>query len=39
MDTIKRRIGGKMRTFDIYTQDEADKKGYLYIEWKHANNV
>ena len=37
MDTIKRRIGGKMRTFDIYTQDEADKKGYLYIEWKHAD--
>lgn len=37
MDRIKRRIAGKMRTFKIYTQDEADKKGYLYIKWKHAD--
>ena len=37
MDTIRRRIGGKMRKFNIYTQDEADKKGCLYIEWKHAD--
>ena len=37
MDIIKRRIGGKMRTFNIWTQKEADEKGYFYIEWKHAN--
>ena len=37
MDTIKRRIGGKMCSFDIYTQSEADKKGYAYIQWRHAN--
>ena len=37
MDVIKRRVGGKMRTFNIWTQKEADDKGYFYIEWKHAN--
>ena len=37
MDKITRRIGGKVRNFNIYSQDEADKKGYLYIEWKHAD--
>ena len=37
MDTIKRRIGGKLRSFDIYTKDEADGKGFAYISWKHAN--
>ena len=37
MDTIKRRIGGKVRTFDIFTKDVADSRGFAYIEWKHAN--
>ena len=37
MDTIKRRVGGKMRSFKIWTQKEADSKGYFYMEWKHAN--
>lgn len=37
MDNIKRRIGGKLRSFDIYSKDEADKKGFAYISWKYAN--
>ena len=37
MDTIKRKIGGKMETFSIYTKDEANEKGFAYIEWKHAD--
>ena len=37
MDIIRRRVGGKQRKFNIYTQDEADNKGYNYIEWKHAD--
>jgi hypothetical protein len=37
VDTIKRKIGGKMETFSIYTKDEANEKGFAYIEWKHAD--
>ena len=37
MDTISRRVGGKVRKFDIYSQKEADDKGFLYIEWRHAD--
>tara|TARA_R100001594_G_scaffold99392_1_gene133888 strand:- start:1141 stop:1914 length:774 start_codon:yes stop_codon:yes gene_type:complete len=37
MDNIKRRIGGKHREFEIYSKDEADKKGFAYIHWKHAD--
>jgi len=37
MDRISRRVGGRIRKFNIYSKDEADKKGYLYIEWKHAD--
>ena len=37
MDIIKRRVGGKMRKFKVYHQDEADKKGFMYIEWRHAD--
>ena len=37
MDNIKRKIGGKHREFEIYSKDEADKKGFAYIHWKHAD--
>jgi hypothetical protein len=37
MDVIKRRVGGKVRKFNVYQQNEADKKGFLYIEWRHAD--
>jgi len=37
MDKITRRIGGKVRNFDIYTKDEADRKGFAYLKWQHAD--
>tara|TARA_E500000331_G_scaffold101280_1_gene98176 strand:+ start:406 stop:1239 length:834 start_codon:yes stop_codon:yes gene_type:complete len=37
MDTIKRRIAGKVRSYEVYTKDEANKLGYAYIEWRHAD--
>ena len=37
MDTIKRRIAGKVRSYEVYTKDEANKLGYAYIDWRHAD--
>lgn len=37
MDTIKRRIAGKVRSYEVYTKEEANRLGYAYIEWRHAD--
>jgi hypothetical protein len=37
MDIIKRRINGSVKTFSVYTKDEADSEGLSYIHWNKAN--
>lgn len=36
MDTIKRRIGGVIRYFKIYSKAEADEAGIEYVHWREV---
>ncbi len=37
MQTIERKLKGKLEVFSIYTQEEADRRGFKYVYWKDAH--
>jgi hypothetical protein len=36
MDTLKRRINGINKVYNIYTEEEAESEGLPYLHWKQA---
>ena len=36
MDTLKRRIKGVNKVYNIYTEEEAESEGLPYLHWKQA---
>ena len=36
MDTLKRKVKGVNKVYNIYTEDEAESEGLPYLHWKQA---